>query len=59
MDHLAQGVVGVSELGGDLLEGPSLDEVRPQRLIASVEGVVGLQEEAEAGGVVHDRGSEM
>jgi hypothetical protein len=46
-------------LGGDLLEGTSLDEVGPQRLIASVEGVVGLQEEAEAGGVVHDRGSEM
>ena len=59
VDHLAQGVVGVSELGGDLLEGPPLDEVGPQRLIASVEGVVGLQEVAEAGGVVHDRGSEM
>jgi len=27
--------------------------------MASVEGVVGLQEEAEAGGVVHDRCSEM
>ena len=59
MDHLAQGVVGVSELGGDLAEGTPLDEVRPQRLIASVEGVVGLQEEAKAGGVVHDRCSEM
>jgi hypothetical protein len=59
VDHLAQGVVGVSELGGDLREGTSLDEVRPQRLIAAVEGIVGLQEEAEAGGVVHDRGSEM
>jgi hypothetical protein len=46
-------------LGGDLLEGTSLDEVGPQRLIASVEGLVGIQEEAEAGGVVHDRGSEM
>jgi hypothetical protein len=46
-------------LDGDLREGPSLDEVRPQRLITSVEGVVGLQEVAEAGGVVHDRGSEM
>jgi hypothetical protein len=46
-------------LGGDLLEGTSLDEVRPQRLVAPVEGVVGFQEEAKAGGVVHDRGSEM
>ncbi|HEX3450934.1 MAG TPA: hypothetical protein VHS97_21950 [Isosphaeraceae bacterium] len=46
-------------MGGDLLEGTPLDEVGPQRLIASVEGVVWLQEEAEAGGVVHDRGSEM
>jgi hypothetical protein len=46
-------------LGGDLLEGPPLDEVGPRRLIASVEGVVGLAEVAEAGGVVHDRGSEM
>jgi hypothetical protein len=55
MDHLTQGVVGVSELDGDLLEGSPLDEVSPQRLRASVEGVVGLQEVAEAGGVVHDR----
>jgi hypothetical protein len=46
-------------LGGDLLEGAALDEVGPQRLIASVESIVGLEEEAEAGGVVHDRGSEM
>jgi hypothetical protein len=46
-------------LGGDLLEGTALDEVRPHRLIASVEGIVGLQEVAEAGGVVHDRSSEM
>jgi hypothetical protein len=46
-------------LAGDLLEGPLWDEVRPQRLIASVEGVVGFEEEAEAGGVVHVRGSEM
>jgi hypothetical protein len=46
-------------LGGDLPWGASLDEVGPERLIASVEGVIGLQEEAEAGGVVHDRGSEL
>jgi hypothetical protein len=59
VDDLAQGVGGVSELGGDLLEGASVDEVGPQRLIASVEGVVGLDEEAEARGVVHDRGSGM
>ena len=59
MDHLAQGVVAISELGGDLLEGAALDEVGPQRFVASVEGVVGLEEEAEARGVVHDRGSEM
>ena len=58
-DDLAQGVVGGSELGGDLLEGPPWDEVGPPRLLASVEGVVGLEEVAEAGGVVHDRGSEM
>jgi hypothetical protein len=58
VDHLAQGVVGVSESGGDLLEGPPLDEVGSHCLIASVEGVVGLEEVAEAGGIVHDRGSE-
>jgi hypothetical protein len=46
-------------LGGDLLEGTAVDEGGPQRLVASVEGVVGLEEEAEARGVVHDRGSEM
>jgi hypothetical protein len=46
-------------LGGDLLEGTALGEVGPQRLIASVEGLVGLEEVAEAGGVVHDLGSEM
>jgi hypothetical protein len=59
VDHLAQGVVGVSELGGDFLEGTPLDEVGPQRLVAAVEGVVGLQEVAEAEGVVHDPDSEM
>jgi hypothetical protein len=59
VDHLAQGIVGVSESGGDLPERTSFDEVCPQRLIASVEGIVGLKEVAEAGGVVHDRGSEM
>ena len=48
VDHLSQGVVSVSELGGDLLEGTALDEVGPQRLIASVEGLVGLEEVAEA-----------
>jgi hypothetical protein len=36
-----------------------LDEVGSQCLIASVEGVVGLEEVAEAGGIVHDRGSGM
>jgi hypothetical protein len=35
-------------LGGDLLKGTALDEVGPQRLIASVEGLVGLEEVAEA-----------
>jgi hypothetical protein len=59
VDHLTQGVVGVSELGGDFLEGSLLDEVGPQGLVASVEGVVGFQEVAKAGGVVHDRGSEL
>jgi hypothetical protein len=46
MDHLAQGAVGVPELGGDFLEGASLDEVGPQRLIASVENIVRFREEA-------------
>ena len=59
MDHLTQGAVGVSELGGDLAEGTLLDEVRPQRLVASVQGVVRLEEVAEAEGVVHDPNSEM
>ena len=59
MDHLTQGVVGVSELSGDLAEGTLLDEVRPQRRVASVQGVVRLEEVAEEEGVVHDPDSEM
>jgi hypothetical protein len=46
-------------LGGDLAERTPLDEVGPQGLIAAMEGAVGLQEVAEAEGVVHDPGSEM
>jgi hypothetical protein len=59
MNHLTQRVVSVSELSGDLAEGTSLDEVRAQRLVAAVEGAVGLQEVAEAEGVVHGPDSEM
>ena len=59
VNYLTQGVVGVSELGGDLAEGTPLDEVGPQRFVASVEGVVGLQEVVEAEGVVHDPDSEL
>lgn len=59
MDHLTQGVVRVSELGGDVAEGTPLDEVRSQRFVASVEGVVRLQEVAETEGVVHGPDSEM
>ena len=46
-------------MGGDLAEGTLLDEVRPQRLVASVQGVVRLEEVAEAEGVFHDPNSEM
>jgi hypothetical protein len=59
VDHLPQGVVGVSELSGDLAEGTPLNEVSPQRLVPPVEGAVWLQEVVEAGGIVHDPSSEL
>jgi hypothetical protein len=53
VDQLAESVVGVSILGGDLAEGTSLQEVRSQGFIATVKGTIGLLEVAQAGGVVH------
>jgi hypothetical protein len=47
-DHATQGVVAVTGLLGDLLEGAPLDEVGAERFIAAVERVGGLEEEAQA-----------
>jgi hypothetical protein len=47
-DHSTQGVVGVAEFLGDLLEGSPLDEIGAERFIAAVERVGGLEEEAQA-----------
>ena len=47
-DHATQGVVGVAEFLGDLLEGSPLDELGAERFIATVERVGRLEEEAQA-----------
>jgi hypothetical protein len=47
-DHATQGVVAVTGLLGDLLEGAPLDEVGAERFIAAMERVGGFEEEAQA-----------
>lgn len=46
-------------MGRDLLEGLSLDEVGPQRLILSLVGAGGMKEIVETAGIVHVPGSVM
>ena len=47
-DHATQGVVAVTGLPGDFLEGAPLDEVGAERFIAAVERVGGFEEGAQA-----------
>jgi hypothetical protein len=47
-------VVGRAELLGDRGEGQAINEESPQGSVATMERLVGLQEEASARGVVHD-----
>ena len=44
----AERALGVAELGGDLLGGTPIDEVASQRLVLTLFGVLGLEEEASA-----------
>lgn len=50
----AHGVVGGAELCGDRRDGQTVDEEGPQGGVATMEDLVGLQEEATARGVVHE-----
>jgi hypothetical protein len=47
-DHVAQGVVGVAELLGDVLQGTPFGEVGAERFVTAVEGVGGFEEEVQA-----------
>jgi hypothetical protein len=53
VDELAERAIAVSELMGDLLLGPPVDEDSAEGLVAAVVGPVGLGEEVAAGGIVH------
>jgi hypothetical protein len=56
-DHHVEGGWLVTELRGDLGHGATLDEESAQRLVPTVEGQLGLEEEGTAGMTVHDAGS--
>jgi len=47
-------MVGDAELRGDCWEGQAVDEEAAQGGVATMQGLVGLQEEALARGVVHE-----
>jgi hypothetical protein len=47
-------MVGHAELSGDGRDGQTVDEEGPQGGVAAMQGLVGLQEEATARGVVHE-----
>ena len=51
-DHATQGVVAVTGLLGDLLEGAPLDEVGAEGFIAAMERVGGFEEELRFTGAV-------
>lgn len=53
-DDVPRGVVAGAGLLGDLLEGTPLDERGAERFITAVEGVGGLEEGAQAAGIVPD-----
>jgi hypothetical protein len=53
VDQLAERIVGVSELSGDLLLGPVVDEDGAEGLVAALQGPRGMGEEVVAAGVVH------
>jgi hypothetical protein len=55
VDQLPEGAVGVSELAGDLLLGPAVEEDGAEGLVAAVERAGGMGEEVVAAGVVHRR----
>jgi hypothetical protein len=56
-DHHLEGGALVTKLRGDLGRGAIVDEDRAQRLITTVKGQVGLQEETTAGLSIHQGGS--
>ena len=47
-DHVAQGVVAVAELLGDVLLGTPFGEVGAERFVTAVEGIGGFEEEVQA-----------
>ena len=47
-------MVGAAELSGDSWEGQAIEEEGPQGGEAAMQGLVGLQEETPARGVVHE-----
>jgi len=53
--HGADRVVGGAELLGQLVEGPALDEEGPEDLVAAMQDLVGFEEEATVGVVIHVR----
>jgi len=57
--HRSQGRGLVAEPPGDLIDRLGLDEDRAEGLISSLEGLLGLEEEAAGVTLVHDAGSRM
>jgi hypothetical protein len=53
-DQIAQGGVAVAETLGDLTERALLDEIGAEGLVAPVQGIGGLEEEAEGARIIHD-----
>ena len=53
MDQLSEGVVGVSELFGDLPLGAVVDDDGAEGFVAALQGPRGMGEEVAAAGVVH------
>ena len=59
MDQLPEGVVGVSEVAGDLLLRPAIEEDGAEGLVAAVQCAGGMGEEVVAAGVIHHRAPDV
>ena len=59
MDQLSEGIVGVSELLGDLPLGTVVDEDGAEGFVAALQGPRGMGEKVAAAGVVHRSASDV